>query len=198
MSELFPLLSQNIDSVKSAFDNLLRSPAQIEAYKLAVSIVLKSYRNNGRLYLAGNGGSAADAQHIAAEFVSKLARERAPLPAEALTVDSSVLTSIGNDFGFKYIFSRQLIAKLNSQDVFLGITTSGNSENIIEAIKVCSSKKIPSIVFTGRDGGNVAEIADVTIIVQGDKTSTIQEAHILLGHTLCEFVESKIFFENRG
>jgi D-sedoheptulose 7-phosphate isomerase len=145
------------------------------------------------LYIAGNGGSAADAQHLAAEFVSKLARDRAPLPAEALTVDSSILTAIGNDYGFDLVFSRQLQGKLTAQDIFLGITTSGNSPNILRALEVCRQKSVPSIVFSGRDGGQVRDLADFCIIAGGDTTATIQELHIVLAHSLCESVERALF-----
>jgi D-sedoheptulose 7-phosphate isomerase len=147
----------------------------------------------GRLYIAGNGGSAADAQHLAAEFVSKLSRDRAPLPAEALTVDSSILTAIGNDYGYDFVFSRQLAGKATSKDVFLGITTSGQSANILKALEECRLLKIPSIVFCGRDGGAAKELADYCILAPGIATSTIQELHILLAHTLCECVEGAMF-----
>ena len=151
------------------------------------------YQKGGRLYIAGNGGSAADSQHLAAEFVSKLARDRNPLPAEALTTDSSIITAIANDYGFEQVFSRQLAGKLQTNDVFLGITTSGRSPNIINALEVCKSKNIKTIVFSGRDGGQVKSVADYCIIVPGVLTSTIQELHILLAHTLCESVEAALF-----
>jgi D-sedoheptulose 7-phosphate isomerase len=151
------------------------------------------YRQGGRLYIAGNGGSAADAQHLAAEFVSKLARERAALPAEALTTDSSILTAIGNDFGFDQVFARQLAGKAGRNDVFLGITTSGESANILQALQICRRMNIPSIVLTGHHGGAARALADFCVIAPGDATSTIQELHIVLAHTLCECVEAALF-----
>ena len=163
-------------------------------FELAVNTVIACYKSGGRIYIGGNGGSAADAQHLAAEFVSKLAQYRAPLPAEALTVDSSIVTAIGNDYGFDQIFSRQLKGKLQENDVFLGITTSGKSPNINEALRVCREMKVPSIVFTGRDGGDTIELADFVVIAPGERTSTIQELHIVLAHTLCECVEQAMFF----
>jgi D-sedoheptulose 7-phosphate isomerase len=163
-------------------------------FEMAVNTVIESYKNGGRIYIAGNGGSAADAQHLAAEFVSKLAQDRAPLAAEALTVDSSIITAIGNDYGYDQVFSRQLRGKLQPNDVFLGITTSGKSPNINEALLVCKEMNIPSIVFTGRDGGDTLNLADYVVIVPGERTSTIQELHIVLAHTLCECVERAIFF----
>lgn len=194
MNQALQILQKNIRATQLALDELIQNEAAVSAFQKACDLVVATYRRGGRLFLAGNGGSAADAQHLAAEFVCKLARERAPLPAEALTVDSSVLTSIGNDFGFDQVFARQLRAKASPTDAFLGITTSGQSKNILRALEVCRDRQIPSIVFTGGDGGNAAELGDVTIIVGRTKTSTIQETHILLGHTLCEMVESTIFF----
>jgi D-sedoheptulose 7-phosphate isomerase len=167
----------------------------LSIFEQAVAVVIDAYKKGGRLYIAGNGGSAADAQHLAAEFVSKLARDRAPLPAEALTTDSSILTAIGNDYGFENIFSRQLIGKLTNRDVFLGITTSGQSPNILKALECCRERKIPSIVFAGRDGGKTKELANFCIAVPGEMTSTIQELHIVLAHTLCESVEIAMFGE---
>jgi D-sedoheptulose 7-phosphate isomerase len=165
----------------------------MECFERAAESVAQSYREGGRLYIAGNGGSAADAQHLAAEFVSKLARDRNPLPAEAITTDSSILTAIGNDYGFEHIFSRQLAAKLTSKDMFLGSTTSCQSSNILRALEQCRNRGVKTIVFTGRDGGSAAKMADFPIIVPGKRTSTIQELHIVLAHTLCEAVESAFF-----
>jgi D-sedoheptulose 7-phosphate isomerase len=166
---------------------------QISVFDKAVSAVVERYRFGGRLYIAGNGGSAADAQHLAAEFVSKLARDRAPLAAEALTVDSSILTAIGNDYGYDQVFSRQIAGKMTNKDIFLAITTSGQSPNIVNALETCRQMAIPTIVFTGRDGGVARSKADYCIVSPGDMTSTIQEIHIVLAHTLCECVEQAIF-----
>lgn len=174
---------------------LLADSALLNTFDAAVSVIVKRYRRGGRLYIAGNGGSAADAQHLAAEFVSKLARDRGPLPAEALTVDSSILTAIGNDYGFENIFSRQLEGKAGPQDLFLGITTSGKSPNILKALEYCHACGIPSIVFSGHDGGLAKTMADFCIVAPGQATSTIQELHIILAHTLCECVELELFGE---
>ena len=187
------ILEKNIDALMMASNLSFKNQILINAFNASVSATVDCYRKGGRLYIAGNGGSAADAQHLAAEFVSKLARDRNPLPAEALTTDSSILTAIGNDYGFDKIFSRQLIGKIQKNDIFLGITTSGNSANIIEALRVCKQKSIPTILFTGRDGGNALEMATFPIIVSGSATSTIQEQHILLAHSLCECVENELF-----
>lgn len=186
-------LKTNLESSIRAKNALLVDNVQLQNFARAVECVVKAYRTSGRLYIAGNGGSAADAQHLAAEFVSKLARPRSPLPAEALTVDSSILTAIGNDFGYEHIFARQIAGKMTSKDVFLGITTSGESKNILLALEECRKMKIRSIVFSGRNGGSVKNLADFCVIAPGTETSTIQEVHMVLYHTLCGAVENELF-----
>ncbi|MEK6662582.1 MAG: SIS domain-containing protein [Pseudomonadota bacterium] len=188
-------LLKNLHASIAAKQALLSNAPVQAAFSQAVAVVVDAYRHGGRLYIAGNGGSAADAQHLAAEFVSKLARDRAPLPAEALTTDSSIITAIGNDYGYDEIFARQLAGKARKGDVFLGITTSGKSPNILKALTTARAMGVPSIVFCGRDGGQAVPLADHCVIVPGTETSTIQELHILLAHTLCESVEAAMFFE---
>jgi D-sedoheptulose 7-phosphate isomerase len=187
------LLRNNVLSSIEAKQSMLNELGSVETFSNAARYVLQQYRDGGRLYIAGNGGSAADAQHLAAEFVSKLAKDRSPLAAEALTVDTSVLTAIGNDYGYEEVFARQIRGKMTSKDVFLAITTSGQSANIIRALEECRSIGITSILFTGHDGGSARDIADYCIVVPGDSTATIQEIHILLAHTLCEYVELSLF-----
>jgi D-sedoheptulose 7-phosphate isomerase len=186
-------LKDNIHASIEAKRLLIANGEILSLFSKAVATVVERYKRGGRIYIAGNGGSAADAQHLAAEFVSKLARDRAPLPAEALTVDSSILTAIGNDYGFEQVFSRQLAGKLTGSDVFLGITTSGNSPNILRALEQCRTMGVPSIVFCGREGGAAKALADYCIIAPGTATSTIQEVQIVLAHTLCECVEAAMF-----
>lgn len=188
------ILKKNLTASIEAKQKFLRLDAQHNNFQKAAEVILASYRRGGRLYVAGNGGSAADAQHLVAEFVSKLARDRAPLAAEALTVDSSILTAIGNDYGFEHVFARQVQGKMTERDVFLGITTSGQSVNILKALDVCRENSIPTIVFAGRDGGPALEKADYCIIANGEMTSTIQETHIVLAHSLCEYIERSIFW----
>lgn len=187
------VLRKNLNDSINTKKEFLANQDQLAIFESAICLLVKRYELGGRLYIAGNGGSAADAQHLAAEFVSKLARDREPLPAEALTVDSSILTAIGNDYGFENIFSRQIQGKMTSKDVFLGITTSGNSQNIVKALEVCRKMSISSIVFSGHEGGRVKDIADFCIVANGIKTSAIQELHIVLAHSLCECVENKLF-----
>jgi D-sedoheptulose 7-phosphate isomerase len=193
MNQAAQLLLKNLDESIAAKQHFQTQDAQIAEFARAADMVVKCYRSGGRLYIAGNGGSAADAQHLAAEFVSKLARDRAPLPAEALTVDSSILTAIGNDYGFDQVFARQIKGKLNPNDIFLGLTTSGNSPNILKAIDACRELEVPSIIFCGRDGGQAIGRADYCVIAAGTMTSTIQELHIVLAHSLCEYVEAMLF-----
>lgn len=195
MSSPLLRLQRNLDASIRAKQQLMQESATLAVFDAAVAATIAAYRNGRRIYIAGNGGSAADAQHLAAEFVSKLARDRAPLPAEALTTDSSILTAIGNDYGYEQVFSRQLAGKAVAGDIFLGITTSGRSPNILRALEQCRAMGVPSILFTGRDGGPALPLADHAIIVPGEATSTIQELHIVLAHTLCESVEAALFGE---
>lgn len=190
-------LKQNLLTSIAAKQEFLTRADQIEIFAKATEAVVKAYKKGGRIYIAGNGGSAADAQHLAAEFVSRLAQDRAPLAAEALTTDTSTLTAIGNDYGYEQIFARQLGGKLRPDDIFLGITTSGKSPNILLALEKCRELKIPSIVFVGRDGGPAKALADYAIIASGKETATIQELHIVLAHTLCQCVETEIFFSKQ-
>ncbi len=187
-------LLSNLQTSIAAKQEFSRQEEQIDSFSRAVETVVRAYRHGGRLYIAGNGGSAADAQHLAAEFVGRLGtRERASLAAEALTTDTSIITAIGNDYGYDQIFARQVVGKMRSPDVFLGITTSGNSSNILRALEQCRAMGLSSIVFCGRDGGQARPLADHCIVVPGQNTSTIQELHIVLAHALCECVEEAIF-----
>jgi D-sedoheptulose 7-phosphate isomerase len=195
MFDASALLRKNLNSSIEAKEAMLKAEQQIEVFHAAANAVISAYKAGGRIYIAGNGGSAADAQHLAAEFVSKLAKDRAPLPAEALTVDSSILTAIGNDYGFEKLFSRQIEGKMQKGDIFLGITTSGQSPNILSALKTCKQLGHTSILFTGNDGGAARELADHCVIACGNTTAVIQEIHIVLAHSLCECVERVLFEE---
>ncbi len=186
------LLKKNLKTSIEAKKKFLQAEAQLVEFSEAVACVVNSYKNSGRIYIAGNGGSAADAQHLAAEFVSRLARDRGPLAAEALTVDTSVITAIGNDYGYEEIFARQILGKVRKEDVFLAITTSGNSPNILRGLEQCRELSIPSILLAGHEGGRAAELADYRIIAPGKSTATIQELHIAILHSICECVELEL------
>jgi len=173
MSITTELLKKNLIASIEAKQKFTLQDSQMVVFDKAVREVVNRYRSGGRIYIAGNGGSAADAQHLAAEFVRKLDCDRGPLAAEALTVDTSILTSIGNDYGFHRVFSRQISGKITKKEIFLGVTTSGNSENILNALDTCRDMSIPTIVFAGRDGGVAKTKSDFCIIAPGDMTSTI-------------------------
>lgn len=155
--------------------------------------VSAAFKSDGKLLICGNGGSAADAQHIAAEFVNRFVMERPPLPALALTTDTSVITSIGNDYSFKEIFSKQVKALGVEGDVLLAISTSGNSENVLEAVKAAKSLGIYTAGLLGNDGGKLAKQVHTAFIAKSRVTARVQEAHILGGHILCHLVDYILF-----
>ncbi len=158
----------------------------------AAAWIVASYRNGGKLVLFGNGGSAGDAQHIAAELVGRFERERRALPAIALTTNTSTLTAIGNDYGYDKIFSRQVEAWVQPADVVIGISTSGNSPNVLEGIAAAKSKGAKTIGLTGEKGGKLASQTDLCLKVPSSNTARIQESHIMIGHLLCLLLEQQI------
>jgi D-sedoheptulose 7-phosphate isomerase len=160
--------------------------------EIAAKICIETLKKNGKIILFGNGGSAADAQHIAAELVGRYMTERKGLAAIALTTDSSILTSIGNDYGYEEIFSRQIEALAKTDDVIIGISTGGTSKNVINAMKLASDAGCNIIGFSGKDGGIMNDICDVNIVVPSDQTPRIQEMHILIGHTLCHLIDYEL------
>lgn len=174
-------------------NSLLENEELISNILKAVNVIVNSIKLGKKLLIAGNGGSAADSQHIAAELIGRLnIKDRNPIPAIALTTDSSILTAISNDFGFEFVFEKQLQALANPGDVFLAISTSGNSINLINAVKKSKNLGIISIALLGKDGGILKDLVDIPIIVKHDNTQRIQEAHILIEHIICELVEQRI------
>ena len=160
-----------------------------------IKLISHAFEAGNKLFFFGNGGSAADAQHLAAEFVNRYIMDRPPLPAVALTTDTSILTSISNDIAFAEIFAKQLRALGKEGDVAIGISTSGNSSNVLKAFEVAKEMGMKTVALTGNDGGGLAKMADFSLVVSSSSTPRIQEAHILIGHILCEMVEHKIFFK---
>ena len=158
----------------------------------AAALIAQCLRSGGKLLFFGNGGSAADAQHLAAEFVGRFRIERQALPAIALTTDSSILTAVGNDYGFEQIFVRQVQALGRPGDVAIGISTSGNSPNVTGAIKEATKQDLKTIGLAGKDGGSLAKCVDVSITVASTNVARIQECHISIGHILCELVEKEL------
>ena len=162
----------------------------LEGLMKAVEAMTRALRNNGKILFLGNGGSAADSQHLAAELIGRFQKERRSLPAIALTTDTSILTALGNDYGFDVVFARQIEGLARRGDVVVALSTSGNSQNVIEAVKKAKEKGIICISFTGCGGGKLARLCDINLIVPSNKTARIQESHICMGHVLCELVEN--------
>lgn len=163
-----------------------------------IDIVTSSLKSGNKILLFGNGGSAADAQHLAAEFVNRFLIERPPLPAIALTTDTSVITSIGNDYDFSEIFSKQVRAIGSPGDVAWGMSTSGNSPNVFKGLEMAKKMGLATIGMTGKDGGNIAKIVDYSLNVTSNSTPRIQEVHITVGHVICEMVDFKLFQKPHG
>ncbi|ECR5192817.1 D-sedoheptulose 7-phosphate isomerase [Campylobacter jejuni] len=174
-------------------EQILKDENLITLIKNASLEVIKAYKNGNKTLLAGNGGSAADAQHIAGEFVSRFYFDRPGIASIALTTDTSILTAIGNDYGYENLFARQVQAQGVKGDVFIGISTSGNSKNILKALEFCKQKEIISIGLSGASGGAMNELCDYCIKVPSTCTPRIQEAHILIGHIICAIVEEELF-----
>jgi len=152
-------------------------------------LAIETYKSNGKIILFGNGGSAADAQHIAAELVGRYKTNRKGLAAIALTTDSSALTAISNDFGYENVFRRQLEAILNNNDMVIGISTSGNSNNVIKALEYAKNNNVKVVGFSGGQGGKMNNICDINLIIPSDDTPRVQEMHILTGHTICHLID---------
>lgn len=179
------VINEQIDNLKrlkedNYSDNLIK----------IVEVITTSLKNGGKVLIAGNGGSAADSQHISAELIGRFMKERKGLPAIALTTDSSILTCMGNDYGYNSIFKRQIEALGNKGDVFIGISTSGNSENIIEAVNEANNKGVITIGLLGKDGGKLKSLCDYNITFPYTETARIQEHHIMTYHLMCEFIEN--------
>ena len=187
------LLESRLESHNSLISKVLSDKALLRTLERAASVIEECFRAGGKVYFCGNGGSAADAQHLAAEFSGKYMIDRDCLPAEALHCNTSYLTAVSNDFNYDIVYSRLITGIGRKGDVLIGLSTSGNSVNIVKAFEVCRSKGITTVAFTGEGGGAMAPLADLLLPVPSTDTPRIQEAHITLGHILCELVESAIF-----
>ncbi len=172
---------------------MLEDEHLIEQIGQAAHLILSAFRKDGKLFIAGNGGSAADAQHLAAEFVGRYTIDRAGLPCLALTTDTSVLTAVSNDSGFETVLARQLQSLARTGDVFMAISTSGDSANVLAALRQCRKSKLPTIGLSGATGGAMLSLCDICIRVPSTNTARIQECHILIGHMLCAVVEGAFF-----
>lgn len=180
------LIKKAIDDHRNAVNALGRMVPEIEALASRLKECLST---GGKIVFMGNGGSAADSQHLAAELVGRFRRERAGLPAMALTTDTSVLTAIGNDYGYEHVFARQVEALCCPHDVLIGISTSGNSGNVVRAIETGTRMGLFSVGLLGGSGGRLAELCDMALVVPASETARVQELHILIGHILCELLE---------
>ena len=180
------------DSI-SVKNDILNDEELLRKIHTFTDMLISTYRNNGKVLFCGNGGSAADAQHIAAELSGRFYLDRKPLYAEALHCNSSYMTSVSNDYGFENVFSRAIEAVGHKGDVLVGITTSGNSANVLHAFEKAHEIGVSTIAMTGKDGGKIAAISDLIINVPSTCTPRIQEAHIMIGHIVCELVEKELF-----
>ena len=160
-----------------------------DSLEVAANLCIDSLKNGGKILIFGNGGSAADAQHIAAELVGRYKTERKGLPAIALTTDTSALTAIGNDCGYNQIFNRQVEALANKGDVVIGISTGGSSNNVISGLKLAKNLGCKTIGFSGRGGGDMNVLCDINLVVPAEDTARIQEMHIVIGHTICHLID---------
>ena len=189
----------NLEYIKSYIEEsievkrkLLGREGVLNSVSLLADKICEAYANGNKVLLGGNGGSAADSQHIAAEFVSRFLFDRPGLPALAMTTDSSMITAIGNDYGFEKLFSRQIQAQSKPGDVFIGISTSGNSKNVIKGVEAAKEQGVTAAVFCG-EGGVLGDMADIAVRIPSECTPYIQECHICIGHIICAIVEKHIF-----
>lgn len=190
----------NLTRIKGIFEAsikvkqaLLQQEGILNDIELSANTIEKCFKNDGKVLLCGNGGSAADAQHLAAEFSGRFYYDRDPLFAEALHVNGSYLTAVGNDYSYAEIYSRLIKAKGRTGDVLIGISTSGNSPNVVKALEQAKIQGMITIGMTGETGGKMKDLCDILLNVPSTDTPRIQESHILIGHTICELVEDKMF-----
>ncbi len=176
---------------------ILRSHETLNNLNNVMHLAVGTYQKGNKILICGNGGSAADAQHIACELVGKFYLDRESLPVISLTNNTSVITAIGNDYGFDELFARQIKAFGNTGDMFLGLTTSGNSKNIINAVEICKNKGITTVVLTGASGGRVKELCDHCICIPSNDTPRVQESHLMIGHILSAIIEKEIFTKEK-
>lgn len=187
------LIQNRIQASIRLKEQVLSEKTILETLEKVINVVTDAYQNDKKVYFCGNGGSAADAQHLAAEFSGRFYFDRAPLYAEALHVNTSYMTAVANDYGYDLVFSRLVQAKARKNDVLIGLTTSGNSKNIINAFEQARQQGVTTIGFTGNGGGALKNVSDFLIDIPSKDTPRIQECHLLLGHILCELVEAALF-----
>jgi D-sedoheptulose 7-phosphate isomerase len=189
--------SKQLQESFEVHQNLLANTDIANAFEATRSVCVRAYREQRKLLIAGNGGSAADAQHFAGELLSRFYFDRPPLPAVALTTDSSVLTAIANDYRYEQVFSRQIQALGVAGDIFIAISTSGNSPNILHALAQAKTQGLTTIGLSGRSGGKMKALCDICLCAPSDCTPRIQECHLVLEHALCACIEEALFASHR-
>lgn len=187
------IIRQRLEQHRQTIEQILADERLQDMIAQVTETIVTCFKYGGRVYFCGNGGSAADAQHLAAEFSGKFYLERDILPSEALHCNSSYITAVSNDLSFDIIYSRLISGIGKAGDVLIGLSTSGNSTNIVKAFEVCREKAITTVAFTGADGGRMRELSRLLINIPSTDTPRIQEAHITIGHIICELVEEEIF-----
>lgn len=187
------IIRKRLEQHRDVIEQILSDEKLQDMIAQITETIVTCFKYGGRVYFCGNGGSAADAQHLAAEFSGKFYLEREILPSEALHCNSSYITAVSNDLSFEIIYSRLISGIGKAGDVLIGLSTSGNSANIVKAFETCHEKAITTVAFTGSDGGRMRELSKLIINVPSTDTPRIQEAHITIGHIICELVEEEIF-----
>jgi len=192
MDKIKKIIKASIDTKQS----VLQNEGLLKTIEASVDVIVNAFRNGNRVYFCGNGGSAADAQHLAAEFSGRFYTDRKALPAEALHCNTSYLTAVANDYSFDEIYSRLIDGIGEKGDVLVGLSTSGNSPNILKAFNTAKKKEMVTIGFTGKSGGELRTLCDHLINIPSTDTPRIQESHIMIGHIICQLVEEKYFTVN--
>jgi len=187
------LIMESITETHQMVSNLMQQPNILESLEKAAVDCVKALENGNKIFFMGNGGSAAESQHLAAELVGMFLKNRKALPAIALTTDTSILTAIGNDFGYEEVFSRQLEALANKGDVAIYFSTSGSSKNVVHAMETAFDMKLINIAFTGENPRDMEHFAHHSIKIPSSRTPQIQEGHLILGHILCEYIEQSLY-----
>ena len=186
-------IKESIEQSIATKQKILNNPALLQVIENVAKACAEAFCNGNKVLFCGNGGSAADAQHLAAEFSGRFYYDRPPLPSEALHVNTSYLTAVANDYSYDEVYSRIIRGSGKEGDVLIGLSTSGNSKNVIRAFETANEIGMLTVALTGESGGNMKDIADFLLIVPSDDTPRIQESHIMIGHIICELVESSLF-----
>ena len=194
---LIDIIQEEIDKTRTVLERVLADRGLLAAIAATARRCTETLKRGNKIMFAGNGGSAADAQHLAGELVSRFKFDRPGLPGIALTTDTSILTAIGNDYGYDEVFARQVTAIGTQGDLFIGISTSGRSRNVLNALERCGQMGITCIGFTGESGGDMLRLTDVCLRMPSNETPKIQEGHIVTGHIICQIIESSLFTPKR-